>query len=172
MHNRPSRRSALIVAIIDEILKSGTITTMTRRMQSASVNTWFVVITFLLALGLAVVLFSSAYDKKRRALLSAGEDFEEARRYFKVAISNVAINHYTHVEITGEVERCAPEKDGDMHIQISDGTNFVIAECIPNLPCTIIPKVGQTITVRGISRYDRENRWYEVHPVEEIEIKK
>lgn len=84
----------------------------------------------------------------------------------------MAINHYTHVKITGEVKSVRPEKDGDTHIQISDGANFIIAECIPKLPCSAIPNVGETVTVRGISRYDRENRWYEVHPVEEIEIKK
>jgi hypothetical protein len=148
------------------------ITHMTNRIQSISISTWFVVSAFLLALGLAVVLFSSAYDQKRRALMSTGEDSEEPRQYFKVPIADMPINHYTHVEITGEVKRCMPEKDGDMHIQISDGTNFVIAECIPKLPCSVIPNVGQTVTVRGISRYDRENRWYEVHPVEEIELQK
>ena len=145
---------------------------MTSRPQLISVGTWVVVSVCVLALGAAVLLFSSAYDQKRRALMSAGEGSEEPRQYFKVAIADMPINHYTHVEITGEVKRCIPEKDGDTHIQIFDGTDFIIAECIPKLPCSVIPKAGQTVTVRGISRYDRENRWYEVHPVEEIEIKK
>jgi hypothetical protein len=145
---------------------------MTSRPQLISVGTWVVVSVCVLALGAAVLLFSSAYDQKRRASMSTGEDSEEPRQYFKVAIADMPINHYTHVEITGEVKSRMPEKDGDMHIQVSDGTNFIIAECIPKLPCSVIPNVGQTVTVRGISRYDRENRWYEVHPVEEIEVKK
>lgn len=144
---------------------------MTNRMQSITVRTWFVVSVCILALGLAVVLFSSAYEQKRRALMSSEEDNEEPRHYFQVAIADMPINHYTHVEITGKVQSCRPELDGDTHIQISDGAKFIIAECIPKLPCSVLPKVGQTVTVRGISRYDRENRWYEVHPVEDIEIK-
>ena len=103
--------------------------------------------------------------------MSSEENSEEPRHYFQVAIADMPINHYTHVEITGKVKSCRPEQDGDTHIQISDGANFIIAECIPKLPCSVLPKVGQTVTVRGISRYDRENRWYEVHPVEDIEIK-
>ena len=144
---------------------------MTIRMQT-SVSTRLVLSVCLLALGVAGFLFSAAYDRKRRASASTEEISEEPRRYFKVAIADMPINHYTHVEINGEVKSCVAEKDGDTHIEIIDGAKFVIAECIPKLPCSVVPNVGQTVTVRGISRYDRENRWYEVHPVEEIEIKK
>lgn len=145
---------------------------MTGRTQSISVSTWFGVSICVLALAVAALLFSSAYQQKRRASVLAAENSEEPRQYFKVAIADMTVNHYTHVEITGEVKSRILEKDGDTHLQVSDGTNFIIAECIPKLPCSVIPNVGQTITVRGISRYDRENRWYEVHPVEEIEVKR
>lgn len=144
---------------------------MASRAQSGSISTWFLFSVCVLA-GVAVLVFWFACDQKRRASMSTGEGSEEPRQYFKVAISDMPVNHYTHVEITGEVQSIKPEKDGDTHIQISDGATFIIAECIPKLQCSVIPNVGRTVTVRGVSRYDRENRWYEVHPVEEIEVKK
>lgn len=145
---------------------------MPRQKQPIHVRAWSVVWVCVLALGVVVMLFSPAYDQKRRAGMSTEESPEEPRQYFKVAIADMHINHYTHVKITGEAKSVRSERDGDTHIQISDGSNFIVAECIPKLPCSVTPDVGQSVTVRGISRYDRENRWYEVHPVEEIEIKK
>jgi len=145
---------------------------MPTRTRSISVSTWLAVSLLVLALGVGVLLFWRAYDQKHRANMPIEEIPEEPRQYFKVAIADMPANHYTHVEITGKVASVNPEKDGDTHIQISEGTGFIIAECIPKLPCSVIPDVGQTVTIRGISRYDRENHWYEVHPVEEIEVKK
>ncbi len=139
--------------------------------KSASLSTWFVISVCLLATLGAVLMVRSAYQQKSRAIQKA-ERAEEPREYFKVAVADMPLNHRTHVEVTGTVKSRSVERDGDTHIQISDGKNFIMAECIPRLPCSVVPQVGQTVTVRGISRYDRENRWYEVHPVEEIEINK
>ena len=148
------------------------ITAFSTRTRSTSASVWFAISVFALALGAAILLFWRACDQKRRASMSVDESSEEPRQYFKVAIADMPANHYTHVEITGKIKSVRPEKDGDTHIQVSEGTDFIIAECIPKLPCSVIPDVGQIVTIRGISRYDRENHWYEVHPVEEIEIKK
>ena len=148
------------------------ITATSTRMRSTSVSVWFAIGIFALALVVVLLLFWRAYDQKRRASMAADQSSEEPRQYFKVAIADMPANHYTHVEITGNVKSVKSERDGDTHIQVSDGADFIIAECIPKLPCSVIPDVGQTVTIRGISRYDRENRWYEVHPVEEIELKK
>ena len=147
-------------------------TTMPNRTQPVSIIIWLAIGVFVLALAIAVSLFWSAYAQKQRAGISMEEGSEEPRQYFNVAIADMPANHYTHVEITGTVKSVIPQKDGDTHIQVSDGADFVIAECIPKLPCSVVPDVGQTVTIRGISRYDRENHWYEVHPVEEIEVKK
>ena len=147
------------------------ITAASSRMRSTSISVWFAISVFALALGVVLLLFWRAYDQKRRASMSVEQSSEEPRQYFKVAIADMPANHYTHVEITGKVKRVKPERDGDTHIQVSDGADFIIAECIPKLHCSVIPDVGQTVTIRGISRYDRENHWYEVHPVEEIEVK-
>ena len=148
------------------------ITATSTRMRSTSVSVWFAIGIFALALVVVLLLFWRAYDQKRRASMAADQSSEEPRQYFKVAIANMPANHYTHVEITGNVKSVKSERDGDTHIQVSDGADFIIAECIPKLPCSVIPDVGQGVIIRGISRYDRENRWYEVHPVEEIELKK
>ena len=149
-----------------------TATSTSTRMRSTSISVWFAIGIFALALVVVLLLFWRAYDQKRRASMAVDQSSEEPRQYFKVAMADMPANHYTHVEITGNVKSVKSERDGDTHIQVSDGADFIIAECIPKLPCSVIPEVGQTVTLRGISRYDRENRWYEVHPVEEIEIKK
>ena len=65
-----------------------------------------------------MLLFTFAYEQKQRASMSTGESSEEPRQYFEVAIPDMAINHYTHVKITGEVKSVRREKDGDTHIII------------------------------------------------------
>jgi hypothetical protein len=90
------------------------------------------------------------------------------RPYHKVTIAQMATTAYTHVEVTGKVTLVRTEDDGDTHIRLTDGKNFVVAECIPVLRCPRVPKVGETITVRGISRFDKEHGWYEIHPVETL----
>jgi hypothetical protein len=147
-------------------------TTVSGRTRATSASIRIAIAFFVVALSVALWLFWSAYNQKRRASISVEDGSEEPRHYFKVTIGNMPENHYTHVEITGTVKGVRPQKDGDTHIELSDGKDFVIGECIPKLPCAVIPEVGQTVTMRGVSRYDRENHWYEVHPVEEIEVKK
>jgi hypothetical protein len=75
----------------------------------------------------------------------------------------------THVAVTGTVTLVRHETDGDLHIRLNDGAAFIVAECIPELPC-VAPKMGQRVQVRGISRFDAEHGWYEVHPVEAIAV--
>jgi hypothetical protein len=91
------------------------------------------------------------------------------RNYWPVNLDSAAIGHFrkhTHVAVTGKVGRVAKEADGDLHIAlVSPSGAFIIAECTPKEPCQA-PKLGTTITVRGISRQDSEHGWWEVHPVE------
>lgn len=100
----------------------------------------------------------------------------ETRHYFPVAPSAMAKNHHTHVQVAGRVTISQREADGDWHIRINDAQGFAVAECIPELPCAH-PKVGQCVTVRGISRIDGEHKypgtqvgWPEVHPVESLKV--
>lgn len=97
------------------------------------------------------------------------------RTYWRVPLDSLAIGHYhhTHIAVTGRVLAVRREADGDVHINLgSPAGRFVVAECIPALPCATLPKVGATITVKGISRRDPEHGWYEVHPLESWEIAK
>ncbi len=93
-----------------------------------------------------------------------------SRTYWPVPLDTLAIGHpkHTHVAVTGKVKYTRLEDDGDLHIKLvslADSTKFVIAECIPLLPCAR-PATGRIITVRGISRQDPEHLWWEVHVVE------
>jgi len=93
------------------------------------------------------------------------------RFYWPVTITDLAHGRvkHTHVLVIGRVGYVnAHEADGDLHIRLQSlhDTTFVVAECIPKLPCRV-PKVGEVVTIKGISRFDPEHGWWEIHPVEE-----
>jgi len=89
------------------------------------------------------------------------------RRYWDVSVDSLATGRvaHTHVAVRGRVTLVRREQDGDLHIKLVGRTGFIVAECIPALPCRV-PKVGERVTVRGIVRWDAEHHWVEVHPVE------
>jgi hypothetical protein len=99
--------------------------------------------------------------------------FAESLFYQHTTVEKLALGqvHMTRAEVTGKVTLVKKEADGDLHIRVSDGKQFIVAECMPQIPC-VKPKVGQTITVRGITRFDGEHHWYELHPVTGLEISK
>jgi hypothetical protein len=96
-----------------------------------------------------------------------------SRTYWPTVLDTLAIGHakHTHAEVRGQVVYVRTQEDGDVHIKLANpwrlGTSypFVIAECIPQLPCAK-PRVGADIIVRGITRWDPEHHWAELHPVE------
>lgn len=93
------------------------------------------------------------------------------RTYWPTSVDTLAVGHahHTHVSVTGKVTLVRRESDGDVHIKLSAPSGrFIVAECIPLLPCPTLPKVGDTATVEGVSRFDPEHGWYEVHPVERV----
>lgn len=81
----------------------------------------------------------------------------------------------THVSVAGRVAYTRRERDGDQHLKIlgaRDGA--VILECIPEFPeilaaCRRVQK-GDLIDVTGISRYDTDHDYPEVHPVLSVSI--
>lgn len=93
------------------------------------------------------------------------------RTYWPTTVAQLASGSvkHTHVAVTGIVAYTRLEDDGDLHIRLvgDTGAVYVIAECIPRLPCRR-PRNGERITVKGILRYDGEHSWWEVHPVEEL----
>jgi hypothetical protein len=91
------------------------------------------------------------------------------RFYWPVEVRDLAqgkVTH-THVQVIATVLAVRHEADGDTHLVLGDGRFWVIGECIPKIPCPVVHR-GERVRVRGISRYDREHSWYEIHPVEEI----
>ncbi|MBZ5702115.1 MAG: hypothetical protein LAN84_09730 [Acidobacteriia bacterium] len=142
-----------------------------RRIAAATAFTWI----------LAAMAFFFALRRVRAT--------EEARVYHPVTIAQMAADNpakwahvHTHVEITGWATFVKLEADSDIHIRICDSaaiktmdrTRCVVAECIPEIPCAA-PRVGQRVKVRGIYRFDAENRmhnWAEIHPVEKLEVLK
>jgi len=92
----------------------------------------------------------------------------QSRYYWPVNVDTLASHGtpHTHVSVSGLVTLVRREADGDLHIKLVGHTGFVVAECVPKLPCRA-PRVGERVTVKGISRHDGEHNWWEVHPVEE-----
>ena len=100
-----------------------------------------------------------------------------SRYYWPIDLAKYAQtgSPHTHVEITGYVTYTAAEDDGDLHIRLCDSPSVVgmdkahcvICECIPLLPCAK-PALKSHITVQGITRFDPEHGWRELHPVELI----
>ena len=88
------------------------------------------------------------------------------RDYRTTTIATIASGKFLtpHAKVTGKVLKVISETDGDIHIRLSDGTNFIICEIIPELPLPK-PRTGKTITIWGIVRYDGEHKWWELHPV-------
>jgi hypothetical protein len=62
------------------------------------------------------------------------------------------------------------EADGDIHIRVEDGGEFVVCEITPQQPHPK-PKVGDVVSVWGVVREDGEHKWWELHPVDGIEVK-
>jgi hypothetical protein len=91
------------------------------------------------------------------------------RTYWPVPLDTLAIGHlkHTHVSTRGVVLYCRSETDGDRHIKLKSlkTTRFIVGEVIPKIPFPC-PKVGDTITLQGITRMDPEHAWAEVHPIE------
>jgi hypothetical protein len=92
----------------------------------------------------------------------------EAAGYPAVPISKIAAGGWPRprAEITGIVTYVRKEEDGDWHYRVSDGKNFVVCEEIPELRMPNgHPRVGDTVVVRGVVRYDGDHKWWELHPV-------
>jgi len=93
---------------------------------------------------------------------------QPVRTYWPVTVEQVATTAHTHIKVTGRVKLVRHEADGDIHIQLTGTTGYIVCEIIPSLPLPA-PKVGQRITVYGISREDKEHHWSQAHPVERWE---
>ncbi len=97
-----------------------------------------------------------------------------SRTYWPVspATYSASGSPHTHVQVVGYVTYTRWEDDGDLHVRVCaalSSTACFIAECIPKLPCAR-PPTGRKVLVKGITRRDPEHAWWEIHPVEYLEV--
>ena len=98
------------------------------------------------------------------------------RRYWNVSIDSLAAGRvkHPHVAIEGRILFKRWEDDGDLHLRIAGPHSFIVAECIPScgnckaLEAAGLFTLGKRVRLLGIPRYDREHRWYELHPIERV----
>jgi hypothetical protein len=99
----------------------------------------------------------------------------ETRYHHPIDIAQLATigPTWTHVGTVGWVRSIRHEADGDTHLKICDGTNkwCFYAELVPYKKIDVSKiRLGDQVIVKGISRYDRQHKWWEIHPVENIEV--
>lgn len=72
----------------------------------------------------------------------------------------------THVCIEGQVIYRRKEDDGDIHFKIVDANgNVLTCEIDPQHPLGE-PAYLQHVRVYGITRFDMDHGWWEIHPVD------
>ena len=100
-------------------------------------------------------------------LLLAQPPTVPGRPYHVVPLEKMATTQWTHVETCGPVVYRRRMKDGDWHVTLDNGKATVVVEIVPLIPLDP-PKKGTIVRVRGISRFDKDHGWPEVHPAEAI----
>ncbi len=95
----------------------------------------------------------------------------QGRYYWPVTIHAIVSgsNKHTHVAVRAVVIRQYREADGDKHSWILDSAtrDSMVVECIPKIPCPTL-MTGATGVIYGITRFDAEHKWWEIHPVEDF----
>lgn len=91
-------------------------------------------------------------------------------RYYEVPLSKVKTTARTHVCTSGFVVGVHKNDDGDRHVNLAatkNGSVLVVAEIIPTVSrVRSWPTKGDNVRVCGITRFDKQHKWPEIHPVE------
>lgn len=105
-----------------------------------------------------------------------------SRPYHHTTVDEMKTVRRTHVQVTGLVTLVAVEADGDLHVRLADPHgHFIVAEIPFGAPLNTadtraqlrqVLRNGGAITVFGIRRFDDDHGhgWWEVHPVERLEL--
>ena len=132
----------------------------------------YVSIALSLALGGLLVLASQHLTRES---ISSAIDLDE---FHPVKISDIERTSMPHVMAEGFVSEVqANDEDGDLCFRLVDDLRqsgpFVVCEIIDSIKVEP-PMVGSRVRVYGVSRFDNkeDHRWYEVHPVLNIEVVK
>lgn len=87
--------------------------------------------------------------------------------YPLVQIANLQRDRFwgPRAQVAGIVTEVEKIMDGDWHVNVRDATGrTLVAEIVSQFPLTP-PAVGENIAIWGITRFDLEHRWWELHPV-------
>lgn len=67
--------------------------------------------------------------------------------------------------VVGTVTDVQKVFDGDWHLNITDKDGrTLVAEVIPEYPVPL-PDLGAKVQIWGVTRFDLDHRWWELHPV-------
>jgi hypothetical protein len=125
-------------------------------------------------LALLIALNRSPANERDEQSLIAGAF--EPRDFHRVAIADIQLNTEPHVVAEGYVSEVKiDDEDGDLTFKLVDDIRksgpFIVCEII-NPKRLTLPSIGSRVRVYGVSRYDNQenHKWYEVHPVLNIEV--
>ncbi|PJE75888.1 hypothetical protein COV04_03010 [Candidatus Uhrbacteria bacterium CG10_big_fil_rev_8_21_14_0_10_48_11] len=99
--------------------------------------------------------------------VTKGEGVEEDLLYHDTNLTSYIINGSakTKVSVVGKVTEVVKDPDGDYHVIISDSFGLpLVTEGIPEIPMEL-PKLGDTVRLWGLTRFDIPHNWWEIHPI-------
>lgn len=92
---------------------------------------------------------------------------EKNNLYPLVSISAIQKNlfFFPRASVIGTVIQKVKTDDGDWHVNVADDNGRVmVTEIVPELSMPV-PPLNAKIKIWGVTRYDLEHRWWELHPV-------
>ncbi len=115
----------------------------------------------------AVKAYSWLYRVGIGDKLFEDEDGDFNKLYPTVSIFDLQHNLFwkSHARAIGAVSEIVRAGDGDWHVNVTDDKGrTLVTEFAPEVPLAV-PSVGDKISIWGITRFDLEHRWWEIHPV-------
>lgn len=103
----------------------------------------------------------------RQAVEAANFNNGKEEQYPLVSIARLEDNLFTEprAAVIGTVDYVQKSYDGDTHVNIrADNGRVLAAEIVPELPI-FPPPIGVRVKIWGVTRYDLQHRWWELHPV-------
>jgi hypothetical protein len=159
---------------IEKAMESSSVPRTTPKARRISIKPTLAYVSTVLSLALGALLVIAG-QQLNKAPIGGPMDLDE---FHPVKISDLARTSMPHVMAEGYVSDVrANDEDGDLCFRLVDDLRqsgpFVVCEIIDSIKIQP-PMVGSRVRVYGVSRFDNkeDHRWYEVHPVLNIEVLK
>ena len=159
---------------IEKAIEDSSTPRMTPRVSRVTVRRTLVYVSIVLSFALGGLLVLASQHLNRESISSA-IDLDE---FHPVKISDIERTSTPHVMAEGFVSEVRTnDEDGDLCFRLVDDLRqsgpFVVCEIIDSIKIEP-PMVGSRVRVYGVSRFDNkeDHRWYEVHPVLNIQVVK